>query len=151
MRKTGVLFIVAALVWGGLSNLAYGGSGAGTVSRKKAEVYSISPVDAKKLIETKDQLQLVDVRTPQEFSGGALPGSTLVTYNSWSPKTFLNQMEAFDREKPLLLVCAVGGRSWAAALALKRQGFQEVYNLNGGLQAWARQRVPLPEAGKKQP
>lgn len=148
MRKTGLLCIVAALMWCGVPDLGYGGSQSGTAAGKNAQVYSISPRDAKKLIETKDQLQLVDVRTPQEFSSGALPGSTLVTYNSWAPKTFLNQMEAFDREKPLLLVCAVGGRSWAAALALKRRGFQEVYNLNGGLQAWARQRVPLPETGK---
>ena len=148
MRKTALWFTAAALVWYGLSGPVYGGNGA--VAGKKSGVYSIGPVDAKKLIEGEESLQLVDVRTPQEFSRGALPGSRLVTYNSWSPKTFMRQMEAFDRTKPLLLVCAVGGRSWAAAQALKREGFQEVYNLNGGLQAWARQRVPLPESGGKQ-
>jgi rhodanese-related sulfurtransferase len=101
-------------------------------------------VEAKELIETREGLQLVDVRTRQEYSGGALPGSALVTYNSWSPKSFLKDMQGFDRKRPVLLVCAVGGRSWAAASLLTRNGFTEIYNLNGGLQAWQQQRVPLP-------
>jgi rhodanese-related sulfurtransferase len=104
----------------------------------------LSPVESKELIETRKGLQLVDVRTEQEFYGGALPGSRLVTYTSWSPRTFLEKMQALDMHRPVLLVCAVGGRSFAAAGLLSKNGFKEVYNLDNGLQAWVQQRVPLP-------
>jgi len=53
-------------------------------------------------------------------------------------------MQTFDKGKPLLLICAVGGRSFAAAQLLSRSGFKEVYNLDKGLQEWVRLRVPLP-------
>ena len=101
-------------------------------------------MQAKELIETKKDLQLVDVRTEREYKTGALPGSVLVPYNSWFKKDFMKQMERFDKKKPILLVCAVGGRSSEAAYNLAGAGFAEVYNLSGGLSAWARQRVPLP-------
>ena len=104
----------------------------------------LSPVESKELIETREGLQLVDVRTEREFNAGALPGSRLVTYSSWSPQTFLKKMQAFDMNRPILLICAVGGRSFAAAGFLSKSGFKEVYNLDNGLQAWAQQRVPLP-------
>ena len=122
------------------------GPGPREVWAQQNPVRSIAPLEAKKLIETTESLQLVDVRTRQEYLNGALPGSKLVPWSSWSTKDFLRQMEAFEKDKPLLLVCAVGGRSWAAANLLSRAGFREVYNLNGGLQAWAMQRVPLPQS-----
>ena len=112
--------------------------------QRKAAVVSLTPLQAKELIETKNDLQLVDVRTQGEYQGGALPGSVLVTYQSWYRAPFMKEMERFDRNKPLLLVCAVGGRSSEAAYHLAGAGFKEVYNLSGGLSAWARQRVPLP-------
>lgn len=104
----------------------------------------VSPLEAKEMIEKVEGLQLVDVRTEREFYGGALPGSRLVTWSSWSPQSFLQKMQGFDPKKPLLLVCAVGGRSFAAAALLSQNGFREVYNLDSGLTAWAQQRVPLP-------
>ena len=104
----------------------------------------LSPMESKGLIETQGNLQLVDVRTEGEYMNGALPGSKLVTWNSWSTKGFLGSMQAYDKEKPLLLICAVGGRSFAAAQLLSRNGFKEVYNLDKGLQEWVRLRVPLP-------
>jgi rhodanese-related sulfurtransferase len=112
--------------------------------QRKAAVVSLTPMQAKELIETKSDLQLVDVRTENEYKGGALPGSVLVTYNSWRRAPFMKEMERFDKNKPLLLVCAVGGRSSEASYHLSSAGFAEIYNLSGGLSAWARQRVPLP-------
>lgn len=112
--------------------------------QRKAPFVSLTPLQAKELIETRGDLQLVDVRTEREYKTGALPGSVLVPYNSWFKAKFMKNMERFDRNKPILLVCAVGGRSSEAAYNLSGAGFSEVYNLNGGLSAWARQRVPLP-------
>ena len=143
MKKTRNLLAAAAVI-------AAVASPAGWAAAQGAgEVISVTPAEAKKMIEEVEGLQLVDVRTPQEYAQGALPGSTLVPWNSWYTRDFVKKMGAFDREKPLLLVCAVGGRSWAAAGLLRRNGFREVYNLNGGLQAWAMQRIPLPEKKEK--
>ena len=111
---------------------------------RKAPYVALTPLQAKELIETMRDLQLVDVRTEREYKTGALPGSVLVPYNSWFKNDFMKQMERFDKKKPILLVCAVGGRSSEAAYNLAGAGFTEVYNLSGGLSAWARQRGPLP-------
>lgn len=111
----------------------------------------LSPMESKKLIETRGSLQMVDVRTEGEYMTGALPGSRLVTWSSWSPQSFLGSMQTFDKEKPLLLICAVGGRSFAAAQLLSRNGFKEVYNLDKGLQEWVRLRVPLPSRAPSTP
>lgn len=101
---------------------------------------SVGPLEAKKLIETCPDLQLVDVRSPQEYREGALPGSRLIPF--WD---FTKGRYDLPKDKPILLVCAVGGRSLAVGQLLATQGYREVYNLKGGLDAWVSQRVPLPD------
>jgi phage shock protein E len=104
---------------------------------------TITPLEAKTLLEARSDVVIIDVRSPQEFSQGALPGSVLVPFfDAMRGKVLL------PRDTPLLLVCAVGGRSLAVGRYLAMQGFQEVYNLKGGLEAWQEQRVPLPARKK---
>jgi len=100
---------------------------------------TITPLEAKTLIEERKDLLLVDVRSPEEFRGGSLPGATLIPF--WD---FAKGRYDLPKDKPILLVCAVGGRSLACGQLLAAQGYREVYNLKGGLDAWAEQRVPLP-------
>ncbi len=100
---------------------------------------SITPHQAKSLIETRRDLLLIDVRSPEEFRQGALPGSTLIPF--WD---FTRGRYDLPKDKPILLVCAVGGRSLAIGQLLAAQGHREIYNLKGGLEAWIEQRVPLP-------
>jgi len=100
---------------------------------------SISPLEAKSLIETRTDLQLIDCRSPEEYRTGALPGSTLIPF--WE---FTKGNYNLSKDKPILLVCAVGGRSLAVGQLLSARGHREVYNLRGGLEAWIEQRVPLP-------
>ena len=142
MKRT--LFVTAILAVAAV--LSQGPAVAGTTVQNGdgTSFVVLSPLESKELIETRANLQMVDVRTEREYVGGALPGSKLVTWSSWSPQSFLGSMKTFDKEKPLLLICAVGGRSFAAAQLLSRNGFREVYNLDKGLQEWVRLRVPLP-------
>jgi rhodanese-related sulfurtransferase len=100
---------------------------------------TITPLQAKSLIETRADLQIVDVRSPEEFRQGALPGSVLIPF--WD---FMKGRYDLPKDKPLLLVCAVGGRSLAVGQLLSTKGYREIYNLKGGLDAWVEQRVPLP-------
>jgi rhodanese-related sulfurtransferase len=81
----------------------------------------------------KSGAQLIDVRTPREFSNGNISGSKNIDYNGDS---FEKQMKKLDKNKPVLVYCAAGGRSENAAELLKEWGFKEVYDLEGGYNGW---------------
>lgn len=100
---------------------------------------TISPWEAKALLEARPEVVIIDVRSREEFREGALPGSVLVPFFE-----AVRGKITLPKDTPLLLVCAVGGRSLAAGRYLAMQGYREVYNLKGGLGAWAGQRVPVP-------
>ena len=80
-----------------------------------------------------DDFYLIDVRTPREFQAGAIEGA--VNYNI-SDGTLEEKLKDLDQNKPVLVYCAVGGRSARAAKLLAEKGFQTVYDLKGGYNAW---------------
>ncbi len=135
--RIAVVVVVLALVGGAAGYVFLGPSstqvGAGTSFR------TVTPLEAKSLIESRKDLLLVDVRSPEEFQGGSLPGATLIPF--WD---FAKGRYDLPKDKPILLICAVGGRSLACGQMLAAKGYREVYNLKGGLDAWMEQRVPLP-------
>jgi len=77
--------------------------------------------------------QLIDVRTPREFTNGFIEGAKNIDYNGDS---FEKQMKKLDKTKPVLVYCAAGGRSENAAELLQEWGFKEVYDLEGGYNGW---------------
>ena len=92
-------------------------------------------VDAEKfksLIDEGNGL-LLDVRTPGEVANGTIEGSTNINFNS---PEFKSEIENLDKEQPVLVFCASGGRSGSAMRMMKDMGFKEVYNLNGGYMRW---------------
>ena len=99
---------------------------------------SIRPAEALRMQQTRNDLVFLDVRTPGERSSGAIPGSKLVSIYDLMKGTL-----PLPKDKPILLVCAVGGRSYVAAQFMSRQGFREVYNLSGGIKGWTDAGLPL--------
>jgi len=81
----------------------------------------------------KSGAQLIDVRTSREFSNGFIDGAKNIDYNGDS---FEKQIKKLDKNKPVLVYCAAGGRSENAAELLKEWGFKEIYDLEGGYNAW---------------
>jgi rhodanese-related sulfurtransferase len=80
---------------------------------------------------------LVDVREPWEFEYCRIDGSLSV------PLAELPRRVAeLPRDRPLVMVCHHGNRSWHAAAMLMRAGFEEVLNLRGGVAAWAAEIDP---------
>lgn len=77
------------------------------------------------------QLQLVDVRNPQETAGGYIPGAILIPLD-----TLRENLGKLDPEKRTVVYCAGGLRSYIAGQILKGHGFEHVYNLTGGFLAW---------------
>jgi rhodanese-related sulfurtransferase len=77
--------------------------------------------------------QLLDVRTPQEYAAGHLKSALNYDYNGGN---FETQIATLDKSRPVLVYCAVGGRSARSAARLRALGFKEVYDLKGGYTAW---------------
>ncbi|MGB5554699.1 MAG: rhodanese-like domain-containing protein [Flavobacteriaceae bacterium] len=98
---------------------------------------SATKISAKKITEiTNNELQsvvLVDVRTPQEFSGGHLENALNINiYDA----DFEEQFSTIGKEETIYVYCKVGGRSAQAQEKLKALGYENVVNLEGGYDAW---------------
>lgn len=75
--------------------------------------------------------QLVDVRTPQEFSRSSLPGATNVPLQG-----IHHAHQHLHKDKPIVVFCASGKRSAQAQSALKSMGFSGIHNL-GSIKKYA--------------
>jgi glyoxylase-like metal-dependent hydrolase (beta-lactamase superfamily II)/rhodanese-related sulfurtransferase len=82
------------------------------------------------------ELQVVDVREPDEFTGplGRIPGAVLLPLGKLA-----EQLGGLSRETPVVAVCRAGGRSAQATAILQRAGFAKVANLAGGMLRWRAQ------------
>jgi len=82
---------------------------------------------------SKEDGQILDVRTPEEWEEGIIKGATKMNFFD---KDFNSQLEKLDKTKPVYVYCKSGGRSGKAAKQLEKMGFTSVYNLLGGMIAW---------------
>lgn len=93
----------------------------------------------KKLTSTKDK-QVVDVRKADEFANGHLAGAVQIDYFK---KDFKSQVAKLDKNKPVFVYCASGGRSGSASEVLEELGFKKIYDLKGGMNAWVKAGKPI--------
>lgn len=100
---------------------------------------SIDVDDFSKKLSDKD-IQLVDVRTSEEFSQGHLKDALNFNINSGE---FQDQISKLDKNRPVLVYCLSGGRSSSAAEFMSSLGFKEIYNLQGGIMKWNAANKPL--------
>ena len=106
---------------------------------KQAHLFkTITPQEAKNLIESRNDLLLIDVRGQDELNQGYIEGSTLMPL--WD---IIKGTQRPPKSKPILLICAVGGRSLALGQLMSKNGWDEVYNLKGGISAWKDEKLPL--------
>ncbi len=95
----------------------------------KAQTTNLTPQEFIAKVKTTKDAQLLDVRTPQEWEMGKIASSKCINYND---ATFKQQIEKLDKNKPVFVYCAAGGRSSKAAPILQQAGFKYIYNLTGG-------------------
>ena len=106
---------------------------------------SVSPGEATQLINREDA-HIVDVREADEFAGGHLPDAVNIPAGKLAER--IAELEKF-KSKPLILCCASGMRSNKACGELKKQGFDKLYNLAGGIDAWVGAGYPIKKGSKK--
>jgi len=83
----------------------------------------------------KKDIQLVDVRTPQEYAQGHVSNAKNINLFD---ANFKNNLKQLDKNKAVFLYCRSGKRSAKASKILKELGFKKVYDLKGGYLAWSR-------------
>jgi rhodanese-related sulfurtransferase len=94
---------------------------------------NVTVKEFKQLIE-KGNGAIIDVRTPGEYTRGNIEGSKNINIAG----NFSQEIQKLDKNKPVYVYCAVGGRSSRAMQMMNQMGFKEVYNLMGGYNAWSR-------------
>lgn len=98
---------------------------------------SLRPSELHSRLQAGERLVLLDVREPEETRLGMLPGSVAIPMSELSLR-----VQELDPEAPLVCICHHGVRSASVAAALDRLGFDEVYNLVGGVDRWSREVDP---------
>ncbi|MDH5572147.1 MAG: rhodanese-like domain-containing protein [Gammaproteobacteria bacterium] len=103
---------------------------------------SIKEVDAPELAQRLDaiekSLKIIDVREIHEISRGTVPGAKPMPMASIPVR--LNEL---TRDEELYFICHSGARSAQVCMFLQQQGFDNVYNLRGGMLGWARSGLPI--------
>lgn len=80
--------------------------------------------------------QVIDVREPEEYRHGHIPGAINVPIGRLP-----EYLPRLSKDVPVLLYCQSGNRSAIAARMLKKQGFEQVYHLRGGISGWPYERI----------
>jgi adenylyltransferase/sulfurtransferase len=88
--------------------------------------------ELKRKIDAKEDFFLLDVREPNEFQIGRIPGSTLIPLGEVPQR-----VAEIPRDKEIIVHCKMGGRSARAADYLRQQGYTNVKNLKGGILDWS--------------
>ncbi len=100
---------------------------------------AVDPLTATAMINHDDAV-IVDVRSMAEFKDGHIVNSINIPLNGFSNS--IKQLEK-HRDKPIVAVCRSGSRSGSACGMLRKQGFENVKNLRGGMLAWESANLPV--------
>ncbi len=115
---------------------------AAPVCVEAAVAQNVMPDAAYGLVKQRDDLFLLDVRTLGEYQQARLDGARLIPIDQ-----LVKRLAEVPRNRPILVYCAVGSRSAQVVNYLARRGYPEIYNLSGGIYAWAQQGLPVLQGG----
>ncbi len=114
-----------------------------------AEIEEISAEEAERRLEAPDRERwhFLDVREPDEFAAGRIPGARNVPRGFLEVKADLAHPKRDpwleDRSRPLVIYCGGGNRSALAAQTLQQMGFERVVSMAGGWSAWKGRGYPV--------
>ncbi len=133
---SGILFLAA------LSSCQPNSTSQSTTPEGKTQTSAASVVtlDAQEFATKSKAGTVLDVRTADEVAQGKIEGALEIDF--YSPD-FIDQVSQISKDQEIYLYCAVGARSEEAARLLIQQGYTKVYHLQGGIQGWAQQGLPI--------
>jgi rhodanese-related sulfurtransferase len=109
------------------------------VQRLASPIKEIGTVKAIQLINSANAV-LLDVREPKEYEGGRVPNAIHIPLGQLASRV---QELAKLSSRPVVVYCDRGGRTRSVEPALHKQGFKEIYHLQGGFTAWKAAGLPV--------
>lgn len=104
-------------------------------------ITDIDPKAFSEKITTTPNAQIIDVRTPQEFTSGHIDNAVNI---DWLSDNFVVNTQKLDKTKPVFVYCKTSNRSPQAAKKLEELGFATIYNMKGGLLQWDAEGLSKP-------
>lgn len=109
------------------------------VAPRLSGVKEVNVNEAVRLIDGENTLVL-DVRLDREYATGHLAGSVNVPVGALPAR--LGELEKYKNHN-VLVMCQTGGRSMTGGTVLRKHGFENVFNLSGGINAWTNANMPI--------
>ncbi len=106
----------------------------------------INEIEVSELAELRENgetIRVIDIRQPAELNSGTIPGAEALPMH-----IIPLRINEFKRDEKLVMVCRSGARSAQACMFMQQQGYDNVFNLRGGMIAWAGSglEIGLPQA-----
>lgn len=100
--------------------------------KSSGDMPGVELVDPKEVLEKLSQVEVIDVRRPHELAElGIIQGAKSVVLD-----TLPQRLDEIPQDKTVVFVCQMGGRSARACAFASAQGYTNVVNMNGGMDAW---------------
>jgi sulfur-carrier protein adenylyltransferase/sulfurtransferase len=96
----------------------------------------VTVVELKKMMDNSEGFQLIDVREEHEAEIATIGGELIPMGN------IMDNLDKISKEKKVVVYCRSGNRSGVIVQTLEGQGFSNVYNMKGGITAWAKEIEP---------
>jgi rhodanese-related sulfurtransferase len=113
----------------------------GTASTEAAPFSALTPAQFSERMNSDSQVVVVDLRTDDECNEGIIPGALMVDF--YQEEKMKRAMANWDPSRTYLVYCRSGGRSGQTLDIMKARGFENVYHLEGGMNAWIRAGRPV--------
>ena len=101
---------------------------------------SVSPQQATNMVNREDA-RIVDLRDADEFRQGYIAGSTNIPMSQFGER--IGELDK-HKDKPVILVCKMGTSAALAGRQLRARGFERVVRIQGGIQGWRADNLPVP-------
>jgi phage shock protein E len=102
-------------------------------TEKPTVIKEVKATEVTKLLQQNKKIIIIDLRRPEEFAQGHLPGAQNIDFQN---SAFETQLAQLDRNQPYLFHCQSGKRSTASLSAWQKLGFTKLYHLKEGFAGW---------------
>lgn len=139
--------LLGTLMSAGMGVILAGCAGASTADYQSnvlgMDNYLLPPALAAEALQNPEKsknLQIIDVRTPEEFDESCLKGAKMIDIRS---ADFDQQIAALDKEASYLVYCRSGRRSADAVAKMRAAGIKDILEIEGGIASWQQNGLPV--------